>query len=305
MIGRLLKQLFPALGRYIGYHATRIFRRKKTIEEPAAVTTLSGTAAMSNLAGLDPTYERPVRWPCYRTDAPTQEILSDELYQLWATTSGGHKWSHYFEIYQAVFGPRRTEPMRVLEIGVLEGSSLRLWKRYFSHPDTVIVGIDIDPRCIAFDAPAEGIRVRIGNQADGAFLKKVVREFGPFDLIIDDGSHFSSHIIASFNHLYSDGLKDSGIYFVEDLHANYWLPWRDSSRSFLDVCKELVEHMHAHYRNAPPQTFLIDKPSNQPMEALQVPIVTTMIKEIRIFDSIVAIYKTHREYVPYYVMMGG
>jgi hypothetical protein len=69
------------------------------------------------------------------------------------------------------------------------------------------------------------------------------------------------------------------------------------------MCKELLEHMHAHYQKAPPGAFMIDKASDQPMAALEVPLITTMIKEIRIFDSIVAIYKTHREYVPYYLRM--
>ena len=285
MIGGLLKQLARELARYIRYHISRILRREKEL-------------------GLDPAYERLVRWPAYRKNVPSQEILSDELYQLWTTTHHGHKWTHYFAIYQAVFGPRRADPMRILEIGVLLGSSLRLWKQYFAHPETLVVGIDIRPECIEFDAPADGIRVRIGSQADAAFLKRVVEEFGPFDLIIDDGSHHSSHMIASFNHLYSEGLKDNGIYFVEDLHANYWLPWRDSRKSFLDVCKELVEHMHAHYRRASAAAFFIDKPSDQPMADLEVPLITTMIKEIRFFDSIVAIYKTRREYIPYYLRLG-
>jgi hypothetical protein len=299
-MGGLLKQLFTALGRYIWYHTTRIFHLRKPTETPA-MANAPRAEALSNDVGLDPEYERLVQWPSYRRNVPTEEILSDPLYQLWATTSHGHKWSHYFEAYRSVFGPHRAEPMRILEIGVLDGSSLRLWRRYFTHPDTIIVGVDIQPGCAQFDAPSDGIRVRIGNQADGAFLKSVVKEFGPFDLIIDDGSHQSSHIIASFNHLYSDGLKDTGIYFVEDLHANYWHPWRDSRSSFLDICKELLEHMHAHYRSAPPAAFLLANPSDQPMAALEVPLITTMIKEIRVFDSIVAIYKTDRKYIPYYV----
>jgi hypothetical protein len=302
MIGGLFKQLLPALGRYIWYHTTRVFHRKEA-EEPTSLATPSSIQCLSNEVGLDPAYERLVQWPTYRKNIPAEDVLSDALYQLWTTTRHGHKWTHYFEVYQAVFGPRRAEPMRILEIGVLEGSSLRLWKQYFSHPETVVVGIDIQPRCIKFDAPADGIRVRIGSQADGTFLKNVAQEFGPFDLIIDDGSHRSSHMISSFNNLFFGGLKTSGIYFVEDLHANYWHPWRDSRRSFLDMCKELLEHMHAHYQKAPPGAFMIDKASDQPMAALEVPLITTMIKEIRIFDSIVAIYKTHREYVPYYLRM--
>lgn len=306
MIGTLLKQLFPAFGRYIQYHTRRIFGLPTPVQTPAmqnapAMPNAPRLDTLSDTIGLDPAYERPVQWPSYRKNIPDEEILSDSLYQLWSSTSRGHKWSHYFAAYQSIFGPRRAGPLRVLEIGVLEGSSLRLWKRYFAHPDTLIVGIDIEPSCIRFDAPADGIRVRIGSQADGEFLKRVVEEFGPFDIIIDDGSHQSSHIITTFNHLYAAGLKNSGIYFVEDLHANYWHPWRDSRKSFLDVCKELIEHMHAHYRSAPPAAFLLENPSDQPMASLEVPLITTMIREIRILDSIAAIYKTNREYIPYYI----
>jgi len=249
--------------------------------------------------GLSESYTTLVPWTAYRNDDLSSELRADPLYQLWASTSGGQKWSHYFWIYQSIFGPLRAAPVRVLEIGVLNGSSLKMWKEYFGHSETQIVGVDIEPLCAQLDAPRMGIHVRIGSQADGAFLHKVIAEFGPFDLIIDDGSHNSSHIIESFNHLFADGLKDSGIYFVEDLHANYWTGWRDSRKSFLDVCKELIEHMHGHYQRGVPGAFLVMKPSDQPTSALMVPRITTMIKEIRFFDSIVAIYKSKLENIPY------
>ena len=310
MIGDLLKQLFLALGRFVGYHTRRILhlpQKPQAIPPPPApmeqgtafTATEASIANLSAAVGLDPEYERRVQWPCYRTDAPSQEVVSDPLYKMWTTFPGGHKWTHYFPIYEAIFGPLRTKPLRILEIGIWHGASLKLWRQYFEHPKTIIVGVDVLPECLQFDAPAAGVHIRIGSQADPAFLKRVVQEFGPFDLIMDDGSHHSSHVIASFNHLYADGLKDTGIYFVEDLHANYWHPWRDSKKSFLDVCKELLEHMHAHFRSSTPVDFLIDKPSARMTSALDVPRITTMIKEMRFFDSIVAIYKTRREYVPY------
>jgi hypothetical protein len=308
MIGSLLKQLFPALGRFVGYHARRILHlpQKPQASPPRPATgnhmvtaTEASISALSEAVGLDPEYERQVQWPCHRTDVPPEEVVSDALYKRWTTFPGSHKWTHYFPIYEKIFGPRRTEPLRILEIGIFRGASLKLWRQYFEHPKTIIVGVDVLPECMQFDAPAAGVHIRIGSQADPAFLKRVVEEFGPFDLIMDDGSHYSSHIITSFNHLFADGLKDTGIYFVEDLHANYWHPWRDSKKSFLDVCKELLEHMHAHYRSSTPEDFLIEKPSTRETSALEVPRITTMIKEIRFFDSIVAIYKTRREYVPY------
>jgi hypothetical protein len=320
MIADLLKQLGPALSRFIGYQVQRVFRPQETLGRPAAAVsavavsatatatstlavtaTSASIAALSNDIGLASEYERPIQWPRYRASVPSAEVLSDALYDRWAVIPGGHKWTHYFSIYREIFGPRHTEPLRVLEIGVLGGASLKLWRQYFDHPETIIVGIDINPECIKFDAPDAGIHVRIGSQIDAAFLSRAVKEFGPFDLIIDDGSHLSSHIITSFNHLFADGLADSGIYFVEDLHANYWHPWRDSKRSFLDVCKELLEHMHAHYRSASPGAFLVAQASDQPDAPLEVPLITTMIEEIRFFDSIVAIYKTRRTYVPHYL----
>jgi len=303
MIGQLLKELMRALARYAGYQMSRPFRRASPaprVHQQQGTDQKASSALPVPDPGLEARYEELVAWPCYRDNQPSAELTADELYQLWLATRGGHKWTHYFTIYRAVFEARRRDRLRILEIGVLNGSSLKLWKRYFSHPETLIVGVDILEACRVYDAPAEGIRVRIGSQADPAFLAEVVREFGPFDLIIDDGSHHSSHMIASFNHLFLDGLRDDGIYFVEDLHANYWLPWRDSQKSFLDLCKELVELMHAHYRVAGPAELFIEKASDQ-VESLSVPRITAMIREIRFFDSMVAIYKMPRTHVPYYL----
>jgi hypothetical protein len=308
MLGSVLKQLGVALAQFVRFHTARTLR----LNEPKASVAPNAPGesmpeeqtieAVNDQVGLDAQYLRPYRWPSYREDVVPKELSSDPLYQLWTETSGGHKWTQYFAVYRDVFGSLTSRPMRILEIGVLNGAGLRLWRRYFSHPDTVVVGIDIEPGCAQFDSPKEGIRVRIGSQADPRFLQQLIKEFGPFDLIIDDGSHRSSHMIASFNCLFAEGLKESGIYFVEDLHANYWPAWRDTRRSFLDVCKELVEHMHAHYQQGSPSLFLVAKASHQSMAALEVPIITTMIREIRFFDSIVAIYKARRQHIPYYLL---
>jgi hypothetical protein len=308
MLGSVLKQLGVALAQFVRFHAARTLR----LNEPKVSVAPNAPGesmpeeqtieAVNDQLGLDAQYLRPYRWPSYREDVVPKELSSDPLYQLWTETSGGHKWTQYFAVYRDVFGSLTSRPMRILEIGVLNGAGLRLWRRYFSHPDTVVVGIDIEPGCAQFDSPNEGIRVRIGSQADPKFLQQLIKEFGPFDLIIDDGSHRSSHMIASFNYLFAEGLVESGIYFVEDLHANYWPAWRDTRRSFLDVCKELVEHMHAHYQQGSPSLFMVAKASHQSMAALEVPIITTMIREIRFFDSIVAIYKTRRQYIPHYLL---
>ncbi len=297
----LLKQLVIALGIFIRHHLSRVFGRRNARPPGAHQESQESVVGKTPGVDLDPVYKQLVAWQTDHGDMAASGTTSNPIYQLWRETPQGHKWTHYFETYQAIFGSRRHTSMRVLEIGVLHGASLRLWKNYFQHVDTQVVGIDIDPTCAVHDAPTTGIHVRIGSQADGEFLARVVDEFGPFDLIIDDGSHHSTHMIKSFNCLYATGLKDDGIYFVEDLHANYWLPWRDSPDSFLDLCKDLLEFMHAHYwKNQLP--VWLEQAQSGSVLTVEVPEITKLIREIRFFDSMVAIYKTRRPHVPRYIV---
>lgn len=303
VIGALFKQLLLALGQRLRHHTFGASRpTAPSTGNAATVARNSGKSPpkLSNI-DLDRQYTRSVQWPSRRIDVPDDELAANELFKLWDKIPGGHKWTHYFGVYEEVFGPRRHRPLRILEIGVAQGASLKLWRQYFTHADTVIVGIDITPVCAEFAAPATGVHVRIGSQADAVFLKTVVDEFGPFDIIIDDGSHRSSHIITSFNHLFGYALKDTGIYFAEDLHASYWPEWRDSKKIFFDVCRTLMDHMHAHYSRLPPRDFFVIRASDQSFATLDVPLITTMIKEIRIFDSMAAIYKSPTGHVPYYL----
>jgi hypothetical protein len=62
--------------------------------------------------------------------------------------------------------------------------------------------------------------------------------------------------------------------------------------------------MHAHYYYRPPRGgFFIDKASDQSEASLPVPRITRMLREIRVFDSMVAIYKANLPHVPYYLRL--
>ena len=157
-----------------------------------------------------------------------------------------HKWHHYFPIYERHFAPFRRDGLRMLEIGVSKGGSLELWRDYFG-PTVTIFGIDIDPACAAFDG--EHGQVRIGSQADPAFLASVIAEMGGVDIVLDDGSHDSRHIRASFDTLFPL-LAEGGVYMVEDMHAAYW-PSHSGGywwpTSFMQTVKTLIDDMHHWY----------------------------------------------------------
>ncbi len=157
-----------------------------------------------------------------------------------------HKWKHYFPIYERHFARFVNQSVTLLEIGCGDGGSLQLWKRYFG-PHAQIVGIDIEPRCAEFED--DQIAVRIGSQDDPAFLDRVATEFGPFDIVIDDGSHVQAHVAASFAHLYA-GLSKSGVYFVEDLHTAYWPDFGGGLRkpdTFIEIAKGLIDELNADH----------------------------------------------------------
>ena len=214
---------------------------------------------------------------------------TEDLYQIWQTIPGGHKWWHYFRTYERVIGPLRTQPIRLLEVGVYKGGSLAMWRKYL-HSESVIVGLDIDRACTAFDQPKERVHVRIGDQSDVEFLRAVVKEFGPFDVVIDDGSHVCSHMIKTFDYLFLNGLTDTGVYIAEDTHSNFWTGWRDQRYSFIDLCKDLVDLSHAHYFcNRGISAFTLGMPSR--LEEIAVTRIGAQIDEIRFLDSIVVIQR--------------
>jgi SAM-dependent methyltransferase len=155
------------------------------------------------------------------------------------------KWKHYFPVYEKHFGPIRNKPIKILEIGILNGGSLEMWRYYF--PEATIVGIDINPVCKEHEQ--EGINVRIGDQTDENFLQSLIDEFGDFDLIIDDGSHHVNHVNKTFQFLFTK-LADGGIYFIEDTHAAYWTSHGGSItalQSINNVAKDLIDSINADH----------------------------------------------------------
>src|ERR1700733_5337217 len=148
-----------------------------------------------------------------------------------AVIHGTDKWDNnfYSPYYNEHFKKIRYKNLKILEIGVgcfdnplCGGESLRMWKNYF--PNSTIYGIDI---CDKTSLQEKRIKIFQGSQADEVFLKKVCEEHGPFDIIIDDGSHVSCHIITSFNVLFPF-LKEGGYYAIEDLHVSYNKGWADN-----------------------------------------------------------------------------
>lgn len=130
-------------------------------------------------------------------------------------TDKSSKVHNYTEHYQQYFEPIRNEPLKILEIGVQSGASLRMWKEYF--PNAEIFGYDY------YDCqPYEEHRIKLirGAQDDVVALEEL-QKHGVFDIIIDDGSHKNMDILICFEYLFPK-IAPGGIYIIEDLSVCYW-----------------------------------------------------------------------------------
>ena len=127
--------------------------------------------------------------------------------------------NHYTSRYRAFFGPLRSRPLTLLEIGILGGASLRMWRRYL--PRSTIVGIDSELEHRLPDLELPNVEMHVGDQSDETFLSSLIERYGGFDIVIDDGSHIGRHIQASFSVLFP-AVRPGGWYVIEDLGTAYW-----------------------------------------------------------------------------------
>ena len=131
--------------------------------------------------------------------------------------------THYLTHYNNRLKNYRNKPIKILEIGVKDGDSLKLWKDYFP-PESKIYGIEINELLLE-DFKQDNTRIFFGSQTDIPFLNDVLGDIGQVDIIIDDGGHTCNQLITSFNFLFEYGLKDGGLYVMEDLGTSYWHKW--------------------------------------------------------------------------------
>jgi len=245
------------------------------------------------LKALGPDLGAEVSWVA--SDGP---LPDGEMASIFASTPNVNKNLHYLPVYESALSAFRSRPIRMMEIGVDRGGSMQMWRRYL-HPESVIVGIDIRPKTRQFDEPSQGLHVRIGRQEDISFLQSVVTELGPFDVILDDGSHMTSHMVETFRYLFPNGLASGGIYIVEDIGANYCKPFRDSPMTFVDFTKWLIDAMHApcQAKNWEPRHNLVGDPHR--LMEFCVPLATTLIEKVEFYDSIALIHRANgRREVP-------
>lgn len=224
--------------------------------------------------------------------------MTETLLNLYETHDGyvSDKWSSYLAVYEELFAPLRDKPVRLLEIGVQNGGSLQIWSKYFRNA-TAIVGCDINPG-IAKLKPGPKVHLVVGDIASPATAADIRRISSTYDIVIDDGSHRSDHIIAAFRQIFPM-LAPGGLFVAEDLIYSYRHSFKGrifAPFSSVEFFKRLVEAInYDHWRNRPREMLLsrvLAPLSVHRLKRLTVSELHQQIRSVRFYNSICIIERT-------------
>ena len=204
-----------------------------------------------------PLYWRLKRWrEEFRAIGITGDLTA--LAKIYKTDKWGYHY--YTPVYAFWFQALRHHPVRLLEIGVggydkprHGGDSLRMWKRYFYKGR--IIGLDLYDKSALQE---QRLKIYQGDQTDTTLLEKISDQEGPFDIIIDDGSHVQSHILSSFETLFPR-MASGGIYVIEDTQTAYW-PKFEGSTEAMDDIRSVINYFKERIHGINREEWLKDTP---------------------------------------------
>ena len=151
------------------------------------------------------------------------------------------KFDIYFAAYVDLLERYRGQRNLVLvEIGVLDGGSLLMWREYFG--DAVrIIGIDYNDT--ATRMRDQGFEIFIGDQGSVDFWRQFYAQVGPIDILIDDGGHTNKHQITTVE-CALEHVRDRGVIVIEDVATSYYARFGNPSRySFVNYAKTIADRI--------------------------------------------------------------
>ena len=191
-------------------------------------------------------------------------LPTTKLSQLFFLT-GTDKYTNYKFLYDNVLQGliSKKKVRRILELGIgghsrdiNSGKSLIAFSKFYKN--AFVYGLDLADKKFLDSGK---IKTLICDQGDKRSLIKLAKKNGPFDLIIDDGSHFTNHQKISFNSLFKY-LNFGGVYIIEDIGTSYmksyygdpYLSKKNVVSYFSDLSHcvndyQLIPDLHTKYKN--------------------------------------------------------
>jgi len=196
----------------------------------------------------------------------------------------------YLGLYQNLLVNKKYSAKNILEIGIHQGGSIKLWYDFF--PNAMIYGLDIIPIKNVWDEIKNKDRIRLGrfnaydkNLIINQFLNKNIK----FDFMLDDGPH-SLESMQQFIQLYTQLMTDDGILIIEDVQDWSWIEILknevpENLKQFINVY-DLRENKN-RYDDI---VFTIDKMNvKQPVVVLEEPVVVVEEPVVVVEEPVVVV----------------
>jgi len=152
------------------------------------------------------------------------------------------KHSTYFQVYEETLSKYKGKEFTFVEIGVLNGGSLFMWREFFG-PKARIIGVDLNP--LAKKWEKEGFEIYIGSQSSPKFWNEFFNSTGMVDVILDDGGHTEEQQIITTAHCVPF-INDGGLLIVEDVHTSYLKGSGNPSKySFISFSKNIIDAINS------------------------------------------------------------
>lgn len=156
------------------------------------------------------------------------------------------KYNTYFNVYEHVFEKYVGKKITFVEVGVLNGGSLFMWREYFGD-QARIIGIDLNPAALKW--VDHGFEIHIGSQSDPTFWEDLFLKVGNVDILLDDGGHTNRQQIVTVAKTLPY-INDGGVLVVEDVHSSYMATFGNPSKySFINFAKKIIDSVNSRYHS--------------------------------------------------------
>ena len=133
-------------------------------------------------------------------------------------------WHSYLPLYQNLLISKKETAKNILEVGICQGGSIKLWSDFFTNAK--VYGLDIikDEDIWEGIKNKENIIIHASTDAYNPyfFVDNFLNKNIKFDFMLDDGPHTLVSMLG-FIKLYSNIMTDDGILIIEDVQSWDWI----------------------------------------------------------------------------------
>jgi predicted O-methyltransferase YrrM len=148
----------------------------------------------------------------------------------------------YTIFYDSLFKDIKHKSLNIAELGILEGSSLRMWQEYFTNAN--IYGFEYNKQFINnFKSKFNNDRICL-TEIDVTSNNSIINSFAnmnvKYDIIIEDTTHQFNDQIRVIKNIYPY-LKEGGILIIEDIFKSY------NENNYIDNLKHILCEFKDYY----------------------------------------------------------